>query len=459
MAKGRDTDMTSGTIWKQIAAFSLPLMLGLLFQQLYNTVDTLVVGKFVNKQALAAVGCTGNIINVLVGFCAGLATGAGVVISQAYGSHDEGRLHRSVHTSIALTLILSVITTVLGVLLVQPMLRLMDTPEDVLESAGDYLRIYFFGISGTLIYNMGSGILRAVGDSRRPLYFLVISAVVNTVLDLLFVRSFGMGVKGVAWATVIAQALSAVLSLIVLTGCSAPYRIIWTKIRLYKDTLRQILLLGLPSAVQSAITSFSNVFVQGYINAFGSDCMAAWGVYNKLDAFVLLPMQAVSMCSATFVGQNWGAGQKKRAARGVTVSLAISVGTAVVLGALLLLLRAPVLSLFTDDPGVAEFSAYFISVITPFYVLCCFNQIYSGALRGIGSATLPTIVMLGSFVAFRQVFLYVTKLLNAGILAVTLAYPMGWIMCSTLLAFFYHRSALFRDKRRASARRKGTGSS
>lgn len=446
MARGRDTDMTSGPIWKQTVAFSLPLMLGLLFQQLYNTVDTLVVGKFVGKEALAAVGCTGNIINVLVGFCAGLATGAGVVISQAYGSHDENRLHRAVHTSIALTFIMSAAATALGVLLVKPMLKLMDTPEDVMESAADYLRIYFWGVSGTLVYNMGSGILRAVGDSRRPLYFLVLSAVVNTVLDLMFVRVFGMGVKGVARATVIAQALSAVLCLAVLTRCSAPYRVLWNKLRLYGDTLRQILLLGLPSAVQSAITSFSNVFVQGYINAFGSDCMAAWGVYNKLDAFVLLPMQAVSMCSTTFVGQNWGAGQKKRAARGVTVALMISVGTAAALGALLLLFRSPVLSLFTDDPKVAEFSSYFISVITPFYVMCCFNQIYSGALRGIGSATLPTVVMLSSFVAFRQIFLYVTKLLNAGILAVTLAYPMGWIMCSALLAFFYHRSALFREK-------------
>lgn len=446
MAKNHDTDMTQGVIWKQIAAFSIPLIAGLLFQQLYNTVDTLVVGQYVGKEALAAVGCTGSIINVLVGFCAGLATGASVVISQAYGAHDREQLHHAIHTTISLTLIISVIATMLGVLLVRPMLSLMDTPADVFEPACDYLRIYFWGISGTLIYNIGSSILRAVGDSRRPLFFLVVSAVVNTILDLVFVIVFRLGVKGVAYATILAQFLSAFLSMWVLTRTDANYRIRWNRLSLHKKTMKRILTIGMPSAIQSAVTSFSNVFVQGYVNAFGSDCMAGWGVYNKLDAFVLLPMQAVSMCSTTFVGQNWGAGQKKRARRGITVSLGISLSSTAILSATLLIFADTMLGVFTAEEAVKAFGQYFIRVITPFYLLCGFNQIYAGALRGIGDATRPTIIMLASFVLFRQAWLYVTKLLGGGILSVTLAYPMGWIMCSSLLAILYHRSALFRGE-------------
>lgn len=444
--------MTNGNIWKQILFFSLPLMIGLVFQQLYNTVDTLVVGQYVGKEALAAVGCTGSIINVLVGFCAGLATGASVVISQTYGAHDKEALHHAVQTTITMTLILSAVVTGLGVLTVKPMLRMMSTPDDVLEPASDYLRIYFWGVSGVLVYNVGSAILRAVGDSRRPLYFLVISAVVNTVLDLVFVIVFHMGVKGVAYATIIAQFLSAILSMAVLTRSEADYRVSWVNLELEKTSLKNIIAIGMPSAVQSAITSFSNVFVQGYINVFGSACMAGWGAYNKLDGFVILPMQAISMGSTTFVGQNWGAGQKKRARDGVTVSLLISLASSVLLMIAMFLFQEPFLRIFTNEEDVLEYGLYFVRVITPFYLCICFNQIYSGALRGIGDATKPTLVMLASFVAFRQIFLYVTKLLNAGILAVALAYPMGWIMCSSLLAIMYFRSALFRDKKTAAAK-------
>lgn len=444
--------MTNGNIWKQILFFSLPLMIGLVFQQLYNTVDTLVVGQYVGKEALAAVGCTGSIINVLVGFCAGLATGASVVISQTYGAHDKEALHHAVQTTITMTLILSAVVTGLGVLTVKPMLRMMSTPDDVLEPASDYLRIYFWGVSGVLVYNVGSAILRAVGDSRRPLYFLVISAVVNTVLDLVFVIVFHMGVKGVAYATIIAQFLSAILSMTVLTRSEADYQVSWVNLELEKTSLKNIIAIGMPSAVQSAITSFSNVFVQGYINVFGSACMAGWGAYNKLDGFVILPMQAISMGSTTFVGQNWGAGQRKRARDGVTVSLLISLTSSVLLMIAMFLFQEPFLKIFTNEEDVLEYGLYFVRVITPFYLCICFNQIYSGALRGIGDATKPTLVMLASFVAFRQIFLYITKLLNAGILAVALAYPMGWIMCSSLLAIMYFRSALFRDKKTAAAK-------
>ena len=302
-----DSDMTQGSIWRQLIEFSLPMMIGLIFQQLYNTVDTIVVGQFVGKEALAAVGTTSSIINMLVGFAAGLSTGSSVIISQCYGSRDHEGLHKAVHTSISITFILAVAFTALGVLWADTLLRLQSTPEDVFPEAHTYLTIYFSGLLGLLLYNMGSGILRAVGDSRRPLYFLVFSAVINTALDLIFVVVLGMGVEGVAYATIIAQFLSALLTLFVLTRDHAPYGIHWNRLCIDLPTLKRIISIGLPSGIQQAITSFSNVFVQGYINFFGSACMAGWSSYNKLDAFTLIPMQAIAMASTTFVGQNYGA--------------------------------------------------------------------------------------------------------------------------------------------------------
>lgn len=446
MNRRKDVDMTSGTIWKHIVKFAVPMMIGLLFQQLYNTVDAVVVGKFVGKEALAAVGCNGNIINVLVGTFAGLATGASVVVSQTYGAHDNERLSRAVHTTMTVTLILCAVGTLLGIATVRPMLQLNATPDDVLADATEYLRIYFAGVTGLLIYNMGTGIMRAVGDSRRPLYFLIVSAVVNTVLDLLFVIRFNMGVRGVALATIIAEALSAVLVMISLMHTDAAYGIRLKKLCLDKSLLKSIFAVGLPSAIQSAVTSFSNVFVQSYINFFGSACMAGWTCYAKVDPFVLVPVQAVAMASTTFVGQNWGAGDRKRARDGVTVSLKVSILSAVVLSAIVFILAEQLVSLFTDEQDVMEFGTYFVRRIIPFYFLICTNQIYSGALRGIGNSKTPTFIMLGSFVVFRQIYLYITKLLSGSRFFVALAYPVGWLLCSSLLFVFYRRSALFRKK-------------
>ena len=325
--KGRrlDSDMTQGSIWRQLIEFAIPMIFGLIFQQLYNTVDTIVVGQFVGKEALAAVGTTSSIINTLVGFAAGLSTGASVVISQCYGSHDHKGLHNAVHTSICVTFLLSVAFTAVGVLGADTLLRLQSTPEDVFPEAHTYLTIYFSGLLGLLTYNMGSGILRAVGDSRRPLYFLIFSAVINTILDLVFVVLLGMGVEGVAYATIIAQFLSAALTLWVLTRDRAPYGIHWGHLSIDFPTLRRIISIGLPSGIQQAITSFSNVFVQGYINFFGSACMAGWSSYNKLDAFILIPMQAIAMASTTFVGQNFGARQIERARKGVRDAQILSI--------------------------------------------------------------------------------------------------------------------------------------
>ena len=299
-------DMTQGTIWKHLLAFALPLMIGNLFQQLYNTVDSIVVGQFVSKQALAAVGSTTSIINMLVGFFSGVSVGAGVIISQRFGAKDPEGVHKAVHTTISLTLIIGLIGTVVGIDLAPIMLTLMKTPQDVFVEAKAYLQIYFGGISGLMLYNMGSGILRAVGDSRRPLYFLVFSSCVNIVLDLLFVLGFHMGVEGVAYATIIAQFSSAALIYFTLYRTHDVHRFQPKKLRIYPEMVRSIIRVGLPAGLQQALTSFSNVFVQGYINSFGTNCVAGWSCYHRIDQFILLPMQSISMASTTFVGQNIG---------------------------------------------------------------------------------------------------------------------------------------------------------
>lgn len=438
--------MTQGSIWRHVIHFAIPMAIGLLFQQLYNTVDTLVVGRYVGKEALAAVGSTGSILNMMIGVCNGLSVGSSVIISQSYGAHDMKRLHDAVHTTITVALILCAVATVLGLALVSPMLRLMQMPDDVWNDAHLYLTIYFSGMTGLLMYNMGSAILRAVGDSKRPLYFLIFSALTNTALDLLFVVAFGMGVAGVAAATVISQVLSAVLVLGTLTREKAGYGIRWKELCVKRDVLRSVFSVGLPSGIQQGVTAFSNVFVQSYINAFGSACMAGWSSYNKLDAFILIPVQAIAMASTTFVGQNFGANNLKRARDGVKTSLVMALLSNVLLSLGMLALADPLMRIFSSEADVIAYGTRFIGLITPFYFTICFNQIYGGALRGVGDAKTPTIIMLGSFVAFRQVYLAVTKWLNVGFIAVALAYPMGWIVCSSLLVICYRRSRLFRPQ-------------
>lgn len=436
--------MTQGVIWKQILYFAVPMAIGLLFQQLYNTVDTIVVGQFVGKEALAAVGSTGSIINMLVGLCAGLSTGASVIISQCYGAHDNERLHDAVHTTIVLTFILCVIATVVGLAIVPAMLRLMDTPDDVIDLARVYLNIYFAGVTGLLIYNMGSGILRAVGDSRRPLYFLCFSALTNIVLDLLFVIQFKMGVAGVAYATIISQFLSALLVLYTLTRTDAAYGIQWKHLRINRGMLGRIMAVGFPSGIQQAITSFSNVFVQSYINYFGSACMAGWSSYNKLDAYILIPVQSIALAATTFVGQNYGANQLERARKGVRQTLLMSLTVTVLLSVLVIFCARPLLRLFTPDQEVIDYGVRFITLISPFYFTICFNQIYSGALRGVGNANAPMVIMLLSFVAFRQIYLFTNRMLGNSFVGMSLAYPMGWVVCSALLIICYRRSVLCR---------------
>ncbi len=436
----RSRIMTEGSIWKHLLLFSIPLLIGNLFQQLYNTVDSIVVGNFVGKEALAAVGTTDNIINTIIGFFMGMSTGAGVVISHYFGAKNDEGVHKAVHTTIAITFIMSIFFSILGVLMVPTMLRFTKTPADVIEQSSIYLRIYFAGSAGLMFYNMGSGILRAVGDSKRPLYFLIFSALLNTILDILFVTVFRMGVAGVAIATITAQGISAILVMITLTKEQDSYRIVWRKVRIYKKMLKKIFAVGFPVALQQAVTSFSNVFVQSYINNFGSACMAGWSSYGKIDKFCMLPMQTVALSVTTFVGQNIGSGNLKRAKKGSNVALVMSISISVLMMIPILIFAPSLVSLFNQDPEVVSYGSMFLRFMMPFFAFCCINQVYAGTLRGAGNATAPTIILMSCFIVFRQIYLFIASHLFGTIKVVAFGYPAGWLMCSAVMLIYYHFS-------------------
>ena len=442
LSRRKDVDMTSGNIVRHIFSFALPLLVGNIFQQLYNTVDTWVVGNFVSNEAFSAVGTVGPIINMLIGFFMGLSAGAGVVISQYYGAKREEDVSRAVHTSVVMTLIIGAVFTFIGIGMTPFMLRLMKTPPEVLPESSAYLTIYFSGLMGLMLYNIGSGILRAVGDSQRPFYFLVVCAILNTVLDLLFVLVFHMGVEGVALATILSQGVSAILVMITLLRTGGCIRLSVRKLRLHFDMLSKIVRVGIPAALQMAVTAFSNIFVQSYINYFGADCMSGWTAYAKVDQLLFLPMQSISLASTTFVGQNLGRNQPERARQGVSVALKMALCATVIMMIPLLIFAAPIVSFFNDKPQVIEYGAMLLRWMSPFYVLCCFNQIYSGALRGAGNTKVPTIIMLSSFVLFRQISLYVMSGICNEIIPIAMSYPAGWLLCSSLTALYYHKVKL-----------------
>ena len=435
-----DVDMTVGSPVRHLIMFSLPLLAGNIFQQLYNLVDTWVVGNFVSNEAFSAVGSVGPIINMLIGAFIGFSSGAGVVISQFYGAKKDDRVHDAVHTAMLMTVILAAALTVIGELFIPPALRLMKTPPEVIPEATTYLRILFGGLVVGMIYNMGSGILRAVGDSKRPFYYLVVCAVINTVLDLVFVLKLHMGVEGVAWATVIAQAISAVLVTIELMRYDAAIRFIPKDLGIDRDMLGKIVKIGIPAALQMAITAFSNIFVQSYINYFGADCMSGWTAYNKIDMLMFLPMQSIALASTTFVGQNLGKGQEERAKKGSRTALLLAMATTAVLMVPVMLFAPQLTAFFNSKSEVVAYGTLLLRWITPFYLLTCINQVYSGALRGAGNSTAPMVLMLCSFVLFRQGYLFVmANYISNEVLPIAMSYPAGWILCSVLTLIYYHK--------------------
>lgn len=443
----KDVDMTEGNIFNHILMFALPLLVGNLFQQFYNTVDTWVIGNYVeNDAAYAAVGSVGPIINMIIGLFVGFSSGAGVVISQNYGAKRFDKVEKAVHTAMCVTVLLAAVFTALGIFLVPYMLNLMNTPESVFSEAKTYLTIYFAGVIGLMIYNIGSGILRAVGDSTRPFIFLVVSALLNVVLDLLFVIKFKMGVAGVAYATIIAQGVSAILVIITLLTAKNCIKMIPSHLSIDKESLFKIAKIGFPAALQLSITAFSNVFVQSYINQFGEDCMSGWTSYAKIDQFMFLPMQSLAIAITTFVGQNLGCERVDRAKKGIKITTLMAVTSTVIILIPVMVFSDQLVYFFNQNPEVIRYGGMLLRYISPFYILCCFNQIIAGALRGAGNSRAPMIIMLTSFVAFRQVYMFImSNFICNEIIPIAMGYPAGWLL-SSILSFIYYKKVDLKKK-------------
>lgn len=436
----RAMDMTEGPIAPKLLLFSLPLLAGNIFQQFYNTVDSVVVGNFVGPEALGAVTANMPATMMLISMFVGFATGASVVISQYFGAKEEALLRKTVHTAAVSTLILGIVMSLLGVFITPFLVHFMKTPPEIADLAMTYLRIYFAGLTGLMLYNMGSAILRAVGDSRRPLYFLVFCSLANVVLDLLFVIRFQMGVAGVAYATILSQFLSTVLVFFILFRSNEVYGLKLPEMRIDPDMLRRIVRLGLPAGIQMSLTSFSNIFVMSYINSFGAGSTSGWGAYQRIDAFTVLPVMSIGLAVTTFVGQNAGAGKFDRIRRGVRISILMGIAVTGVLSATLYLLAPQAIGLFNQDPEVMRFGVLFLRLLGPLDFLVCFNQCYAGALRGVGDARAPMFIMLFSFVFFRQIYLHIVSRLTPSVYPIALGYPAGWAVCSLLFFIYYHRS-------------------
>lgn len=432
--------MTSGSIPKRMIFFALPLLLGNLFQQLYNTVDSLIVGNYLGSSALAAVSSSGSLIFMLIGFLSGIASGAGVVVSKYFGAEDEEGVHRAVHTTVAFGLVAGVLMTAAGMLLSPQILVWMGTPDSVLPESVTYLQIYFSGSLGFVMYNIFVGILQAVGDSRHPLYYLMISSAINLVLDILFIEIFHTGVGGAALATVISQVFSAVLCCIQLLRTKDIYRLQLTKIRFHSRVLKQIIRIGLPSGVQNSIIAFANVIVQSYINGFGEMAMAGYGAYSKIEGFAFLPINSFTMAMTTFVGQNLGAGQTERTKRGVRFGILTTIILAELIGVVVFLLAPQFIAAFDSTPEVIRFGVEKARTAALFYFLLAYSHSVASVLRGAGKAVVPMFIMMCVWCAIRVAFLSVTIPLTQSIQMVYVVYPLTWGISSAVFFFYYKRA-------------------
>ena len=436
----RNRDMTQGPIAKQIILYAIPLLLGNLLQQLYNAFDAIVVGNFVSNEALAAVGASGPLINMIIAFFMGMSTGASVLISQYYGARDHKGMHDTVHTSMMLAVILGVLLSIVGIMASRTLLAWMATPPEVMEAALTYLRIFFYGMTGLTIYNMGAAVLTAVGDSKRPLYFLMVSAILNISGNLFFVNVLHMGIAGVALSTIIAEAVSAVLVVILLCRAETGYRLIPRDLRINMPTVKRIAMIGLPGGIQQAIISCSNIMVQSYINKLGAPIVAGYSASSKIDAFIMLPTQTMALAVTTFVGQNLGAKNVPRARKGVNISLTLALVITIALSILVLCLKSPLLRIFSPDPDVLRYGVEFMYVFVPGYFILAFTQIIPGALRGAGNVNFATLVCIISFVVLRQLYLFIVTQFNHTITSVALGYPVTWMIAAIVLALYYRRS-------------------
>lgn len=431
--------ITEGVIWKQLLLFFFPILIGTFFQQLYNTVDTIIVGQFVGTEALAAVGTTGTVINLLVGFFVGVASGATVIISQYFGANDRENLSKSVHTSMALAVAGGVVIMVFGIVTARPTMLAMGVPDDIMDDAVLYMNVYYLGIIGNLIYNIGTGVLRAIGDSRMPLYVLIVCCLANVVLDLLFVVVFHWGVFGVAFATILSQLISAVLLMIRLMGTQEAYRVELRIIRFHKDILKNVVRIGLPAGLQSVMYSFSNILIQASINSFGTTAIAAWAAIGKIDGFIWMVMNAFGIAVTTFAGQNFGARQYDRMKRCTRVGLGMCLGTIIALSALLFIFRYQLLMFFTGDAEVVNIGAQFYLVLAPSYFTFVFIEILSGAIRGAGEALQPMLITCIGVCGLRVVWILLVVPYWHTMQMVAMNYPVSWVITAVIFVIYYLR--------------------
>lgn len=443
MKKTTENGITEGVIWKQLLLFFFPIMIGTFFQQMYNTIDSVIVGQFAGKEALSSVGgSSGQLINLVVGFFTGLSAGSTVIIAQYYGAKDERGLDRALHSAYAFSLAGGIVFGILGMLGAPALLRWMNTPEELLAQSALYMRVYFSGLIFIFIYNIGSAILRAIGDSKRPLYYLMVCCVINIVLDLVLVVGAGLGVLGVAIATLIAQAVSAVLVTWALMYRTSALKLVPRSIRLHKQVLNNMLRIGLPTGIQSSMYGLSNIIVQTALNAFGVNTMAAWAAFGKIDGIFWMINGAFGIAITTFVGQNCGAGKWDRIQKSVRVCLCMSLGVAFAISAVLLLAGGPLFGIFTGDADVVTVGIRMVSVISPTYFLFVFIEILSGTLRAEGHVLVTTLMILGGVCLLRAV--WVTLIVPNGTLEQIIScYPITWALCAGMMIFYY----LFKQKR------------
>lgn len=437
--KTKAVTLTEGVIWKQLLLFAAPLLVSNILQQMYNTVDLMIVGQYVGSDALAAVGSTGPLFNLLIGFFTGLSVGAGIVIAQYYGARMMEDVNRSVHTAVAVALLVGGALTLIGLFFSPTLLRWMQTPEEILDQAVEYLRVLFIGMIPTTIYNMGAGILRAVSDAKRPLYYLAFSCVANLGMDILFVKGFGMGVGGAALATVIAQVFSVILVLANLMGSDMGYRLNLRQIRLHRDIVSKIIKIGVPAGMQSVVISLSNVLMQSQVNLFGPLTMGGYAAANRLDGFQYMILNAFVLSTSTFVGQNLGAGRYDRAKQGIRVALGVALSAILCLSLILFFFGPQLLSIFNDDPAVIDYGYQVVRLCAMFYWIFTIGEVLSGAIKGSGDAFVPMCISMVCMCGLRILWIFVGLRIWYDIRMVFLCYPVAWVTNASCLIVYYLR--------------------
>ena len=431
-------EITSGVIWQQILLFFFPILFGTFFQQLYNTVDAVLVGQFVGKEALSAVsGAPAMIVTLIVGFFTGLASGATVSISQYYGSGDFKSVSTTTHTAIVFSVLGAIALTIIGYFGSPWFLQLCRVPEDIFQDSLIYMQIYFLGLLGTFLYNMGAGILRAIGDSKRPFYFLIVSCLLNIVLDLLFLIKFQMGVAGAAYATIISQAGSALLTILCLFREEGPWKLELSKLRMERFYLLRMLRIGIPAGIQSVTYALSNIIIQASINDFGTDTIAAWGTYGKIDGIFWMTINSFGIALTTFVGQNYGAGKYERVRKGIKVTSLMAAATAIGICSVILINARFLFSLFTTDTSVIEIGNRMVQFLMPTYIIYVFIEILSGGLRAMGDTFIPMLINCGGVCGIRILWTMFVCPLYPTVEMLELNFPISWVITLSLFIIYY----------------------